>query len=206
MFLNKKLLLLCKSVIPLFLIVTINSCGIYKKADARKIPAGADARVAKNIEEGKGMVTGKNLFGGSSGTNYEFATSNELWRAALSVLDFLPLSNVDYSGGIIITDWYNEGTSNDESIKITVRFLTTEIRSDAVQILIHKKICNKGSNCKIAKISMKTNFSHCYCYKFCDEEDKCIEKPLYSLYEKEEDQEFTVHIGSNETVVGFKII
>lgn len=153
MFLNKKLLLLCKSVIPLFLIVTINSCGIYKKADARKIPAGADARVAKNIEEGKGMVTGKRLFGGSSGTNYEFATSNELWRAALSVLDFLPLSNVDYSGGIIITDWYNEGTSNDESIKITVRFLTTEIRSDAVQILIHKKICNKGSNCKIAKIS-----------------------------------------------------
>ena len=93
------------------------------------------------------------LFGSSSGTNYEFATSNELWRAALSVLDFLPLSNVDYSGGIIITDWYNEGTSNDESIKITVRFLTTEIRSDAVEILIHKKICNKNTNCKVAKIS-----------------------------------------------------
>ena len=154
MFLNKKLLLLCKSFIPLFLtlMVILNSCGIYKKADARKIPAGADARVAKNIEEGKGMVTGKDLFGSSS-TNYEFATSNELWRAALSVLDFLPLSNVDYSGGIIITDWYNEGTSNDESIKITVRFLTTEIRSDAVEILIHKKICNMDNNCKVAKIS-----------------------------------------------------
>ena len=76
-----------------------------------------------------------------------------MWRATLEILDFLPLSNVDYSGGIITTDWYNEGTSFDESIKITVRFLTNEIRSDGIRIIVHKKLCNVEQNCRITKIS-----------------------------------------------------
>ena len=76
-----------------------------------------------------------------------------MWRATLEILDFLPLANVDYSGGIITTDWYNEGTSLDESIKITVRFLTNEIRSDGIKIIVHKKRCNITQNCKIVKIS-----------------------------------------------------
>ena len=72
---------------------------------------------------------------GQGGTSYQFASSNPMWRATLEILDFLPLSNVDYSGGIIITDWYNEGTSLDESIKITIRFLTNEVRSDGIKII-----------------------------------------------------------------------
>ena len=79
---------------------------------------------------------------GGGGTNYQFASSNPLWRATLEILDFLPLANVDYSGGIITTDWYNEGTASDESIKITIRFLTNEIRSDGLKIIVHKKRCN----------------------------------------------------------------
>ena len=90
---------------------------------------------------------------GGAGTNYQFASSNPMWRATLEILDFLPLANVDYSGGIITTDWYNEGTSLDESIKITVRFLTNEIRSDGLRIIVHKKRCNIDQNCKITKIS-----------------------------------------------------
>ena len=116
-----------------------NSCGIWDPADARKVPPGADERVKKNLEEGKGIT----LMGGVSGrggkTTYQFASSNPMWRATLEILDFLPLANVDYSGGIITTDWYNEGTAVDESIKITVRFLTNEIRSDGLKIIIHKK-------------------------------------------------------------------
>ena len=95
----------------------------------------------------------KNMMGGGQGTNYQFASSNPMWRATLEILDFLPLANVDYSGGIITTDWYNEGTSLDESIKITVRFLTNEIRSDGIKIIVHKKSCNITQNCKIVKIS-----------------------------------------------------
>ena len=76
-----------------------------------------------------------------------------MWRATLEILDFLPLSNIDYAGGIIITDWYNEGTSSGESVKSTVRFLTTEIRADGIKVIVHKKKCNKQQNCTIQKVN-----------------------------------------------------
>ena len=130
----------------------LTSCGIYKPVDARKVSPNSKERVKKNLEEGKGLSLGKMMDGGS-GTTYQFASSNPMWRATLEILDFLPLSNVDYSGGIIITDWYNEGTSLDESIKITIRFLTNEVRSDGLKIIVHKKRCHVDQNCAITKIS-----------------------------------------------------
>tara|TARA_B100001996_G_C18660527_1_gene592874 strand:+ start:710 stop:1285 length:576 start_codon:yes stop_codon:yes gene_type:complete len=139
------------SVIILFFIF-LNSCGIYKPVDARKVSPNADERVKKNLEEGKGFSLG-GAFGGSKSTNYQFASSNPLWRAALEILDFLPLANVDYSGGIITTDWYNEGTSSDESLKITVRFLTNEIRADGLKVIIHKKKCSLKQVCSVKKIT-----------------------------------------------------
>ena len=129
------------------------SCGIYAPSDARKVSPNSKERVKKNLEEGKGFSINKMMKGGSGGTNYQFASSNPMWRATLEILDFLPLANVDYSGGIITTDWYNEGTALDESIKITVRFLSNEIRSDGIRIIVHKKRCNLEQNCKITKIS-----------------------------------------------------
>ena len=132
----------------------LSSCGIYAPSDARKVSPNSKERVKKNLEEGKGFSVAKAMGGGSGGgTNYQFASSNPMWRATLEILDFLPLSNVDYSGGIITTDWYNEGTSSDESIKITVRFLTNEIRSDGLRIIVHKKRCGVEKSCKITKIS-----------------------------------------------------
>ena len=133
-----------------FLIFFLSSCGIYKPVDARKVSPNADERVRKNLEEGKGFTL---MGGGKSGTTYQFASSNPMWRASLEILDFLPLTNVDYSGGIITTDWYNEGTASDESIKITVRFLTNEIRSDGIRIIVHKKRCNIQQKCTVRKIS-----------------------------------------------------
>ena len=131
----------------------LNSCGIYKPSDARTVSPNAKERVKKNLEEGKGISLGKLMNEGRGGTNYQFASSNPMWRATLEILDFLPLANVDYSGGIITTDWYNEGTALDESIKITVRFLTNEVRSDGIRIIVHKKRCNLEQSCKITKIS-----------------------------------------------------
>ena len=131
----------------------LSSCGIYAPSDARTVPPNSKERVKKNLEEGKGISFGKMMDGGGSGTNYQFASSNPMWRATLEILDFLPLANVDYSGGIITTDWYSEGTSLDESIKITVRFLTNEIRSDGIRIIVHKKRCDIQQQCSIKKIS-----------------------------------------------------
>ena len=119
---------------------------MYKKVDQRQMPDGADAKARKNIEEGKGVSIG-GLVNRRGSTNYEFSTSNPMWRASLEILDFLPLATVDYSGGMIITDWYSESNS-DESIKITVRFLSNEIRSDNLKIIVHKKKCLSATNCK----------------------------------------------------------
>ena len=149
-YITKKLLFLLSAII---IFNFLYSCGIYRPSDARKVSPNSKERVKKNLEEGRGMSINKMLKGGSGGTNYQFASSNPMWRATLEILDFLPLANVDYSGGIVTTDWYNEGTSLDESIKITVRFLTNEIRSDGIRIIVHKKRCNVEQSCKISKIT-----------------------------------------------------
>ena len=130
----------------------LGSCGIWDPADARKIPSNSQERVKKNLEEGKGFSL-KGMVSGQGGTSYSFASSNPMWRATLEILDFLPLANVDYSGGIITTDWYNEGTASDDSIKITVRFLTNEIRSDGIRIIVHKRRCTIQNKCTVKKIS-----------------------------------------------------
>ena len=137
----------------IIILVFLSSCGIYAPSDARKVSPNSNERVKKNLEEGKGISFGKMMDGGGIGTSYQFASSNPMWRATLEILDFLPLANVDYSGGIITTDWYSEGTSLDESIKITVRFLTNEIRSDGIRIIVHKKRCDIQQQCSIKKIS-----------------------------------------------------
>ena len=116
-----------------------------KKVNTRETSVNAQERARKNVNEGRGTSL-KDLIG-SRGTTYEFSTSNPMWRASLEILDFLPFSTVDYSGGMIITDWYSENNSND-AIKITVRFLANEVRSDSLKISVHKKECKSDMNCK----------------------------------------------------------
>ena len=149
-FTTKKLSIFLSTIIISSLLY---SCGIYAPSDARKVSPNSKERVKKNLEEGRGMSLKKMMSDGSGGTSYQFASSNPMWRATLEILDFLPLSNVDYSGGIITTDWYNEGTSIDESLKITVRFLTNEIRSDGLKIIVHKKKCSVQQQCTVKKIT-----------------------------------------------------
>ena len=130
-----------------FVSITLNSCS---KTDARKVSPDPRERVKKNLEEGKGFRINTALKGGGN-TNFEFASSNELWRASLDVLDFMPLTSANYSGGVIITDWYSEQGNAEESIKITIRFLSNEIRSDSVDINIFYKNCVSINNCSINK-------------------------------------------------------
>ena len=136
------------------LISTLNSCGIYKYSDARDNPVRGEERAKKNVEEGKGISIG-NAMKGRKGTTYEFSSSNPMWRASLEILDFLPLNTVDYSGGMIISDWYSDSVNN-ESLKITIRFLSNEVRSDSLKIIVHKKDCGSNQNCKITLLGNST--------------------------------------------------
>ncbi len=133
------------SIISLLLL----SCNALKpkKVDTRETPINAQERARKNINEGKGTSL-KDLIGSGGNTSYEFSTSNPMWRASLELLEFLPFSTVDYSGGLIVTDWYSENNSS-ESIKITVRFLHNDIRADSLKISVHKKECKSNNNCII---------------------------------------------------------
>ena len=137
-------------LISLFMIgiLFLQSCGPlkYKPTKAGDVPVDPKERVKKNIEEGKGF----RLMGGNKkGGTFDFASSNELWRASLDTIDFMPLASANYSGGIIITDWYSDETNSNESIKITIRFLTNEIRSDALDIKIFKKDCDANQSCSM---------------------------------------------------------
>ena len=126
--------------IPFFLMLT--NCN----KNVKNAGITAEEKRRKNIEEGRG-VSLKGIMGNRGGsTNYEFSSSNPMWRASLETLDFLPLITVDYSGGVIITDWYSDNSAND-SIKITIRFLSNEIRSESLKIIVHKKVCKTSSNC-----------------------------------------------------------
>ena len=137
-------------ILSLILISTffLNAC---KKVDARKFPPDPRERVKKNLEEGRGFRLNDAIKGGSGGTNFEFASSNELWRASLDVLNFMPLTSANYSGGVIITDWYSEKGNTNESIKITIRFLSNEIRSDAISVDVFYKECISLNNCQVNK-------------------------------------------------------
>jgi len=124
----------------------LSNCGIYKPTDARKIPVNDEERIKKNQEEGRGFTLGS-LGRGSGGGTFQFSSSNELWRATLDILDFLPLADVDYGGGIIITEWYSSDVKTNESIKIMVQFLSNEIRADGIKVNIYKKNCSSQMNC-----------------------------------------------------------
>ena len=132
----------------------LNSCGGkipgIPGADARKYPANPEERVAKNIKEGRGFKIMDTINNSRSGGKFDFASSNALWRASLDVIDFMPLTSVNYSGGIIITDWYSTEKDANESIKVSIRFLTNEIRSDSLDIKVFNRKCtNNLLNCKI---------------------------------------------------------
>ena len=133
---------------------TLVSCGLYRPVDATKYPPQPELRVKKNIEEGRGIKIFKS--GENNGGKFEFANANPLWRASLDTLDFMPLLSVDYGGGVIITDWYGEENEND-AIKISIQFLSNEVRSDALNIKVFKKKCSNLSNCKVVQSQSNIN-------------------------------------------------
>lgn len=151
----------------LFLSILVGSCGNVGSIFDPKPAVEPDARkrARQNAEEGKGIGGfGKK----NQNTNYQFATSNPMWRASLDTLDFMVLATVDYAGGLIISDWYSDNNP-DEAIKITLRFLDNEVRVDALKVTIHKKTC-KNNNCKIQQVESDLSF---------DIKDKILKKAAY---------------------------
>ena len=148
-----------KSIIFFLIIVfALTHCQALKpsKVDTRTRPVDGKKRALQNLEEGKGIRLSN--IGKNSKTTYEFSSSNPMWRASLETLDFIPMTTVDYSGGIIITDWYNNDSTNDE-IKITVRFLSNEVSPENIKIIVHKRNCDTANNCSIKLLKSHLKFT-----------------------------------------------
>tara|TARA_Y100001958_G_C20998202_1_gene383066 strand:+ start:257 stop:748 length:492 start_codon:yes stop_codon:yes gene_type:complete len=139
---------------------TLGACAVPEALKPKKVdpsvPVNADERARKNIDEGRGISLKGAM--GKGKTTYEFSTSNPLWRASLETIDFMPLTTVDYSGGIIITDWYSDSNNSNEAIKITLRFLSNEIQSNSIKVIVHNKNCSPSENCTISEIDSKIKF------------------------------------------------
>ncbi len=171
----------------IFTFFFLNSCGIYKRSDIKDNPVNVDERVRKNIEEGRGIRFGK---GASRGGDFDFASSNPLWRGAIDVLDFVPLTNASYSGGIIITEWFSSeknAENTNRELKITVRFMTNEIRADAIKVLVFEKLCTQNNNCKTRKIKSKL-----------EGELKLAILKKAALFEKDDFKKYKETVGKNK--------
>ena len=142
------------SLLTIFSLIFLNSCNLYKRSDIKDNPVNVDERVKRNIQEGRGIRFGR---GATRGGDFDFASSNPLWRGAIDVMNFVPLTNASYSGGIIITEWFSSenNSENNRELKITIQFMTNEIRADAIKVLVFEKSCNQINNCKTKKIKSK---------------------------------------------------
>ena len=125
----------------------INEENIYTEIDLKK-------RLEQSRDKGGGIfgTIGK---GDKEQSSVDFKSSNVLWRATLKSLEFLPLMNVDYSGGVIIYDWYSNPSKPSEQIKISVQFLSNELKSDSIKIIAHKKICENVNKCSNLEIDQQ---------------------------------------------------
>ena len=109
-----------------------------------------EPNMEKRIKEEAAQKSIFSMIGKGSG-NYEFATSNVLWRATLKTIDFIPLQSANYSGGLVITDWYSNSLTSKESIKIEVRFYSSELSSNSFEVKSYKKICSGENRCQTKK-------------------------------------------------------
>ena len=150
-----------KNFLIIISLIFLNQCAKTDPITGERviIDPNLDRKASEFRDKGGGLFgdinkIGKNVGGGS----FEFASSNVLWRATLKSLDFLPLLNADYSGGIIIYDWYSQTNNPKEQIKISVQFLNNELRSDSVKITAHKKICETAERC--SNSTLDQNFAN----------------------------------------------
>ena len=153
----------------------ISGCSYLPDLSKPPIEPNAKKRAQQNVIDGKGIQLFKR--NGNNGGNFSFASSNPMWRATLDILDFMSIASSDYSGGVIITDWYSE-SNPDEAVKINIRFLSNDIRADGININLYKRTC-KGQNCTTRQIKDELIF---------ELKDKILKKA--AIYKEQDLEEF----------------
>lgn len=125
---------------------------IFKK---KRINPNAEEKAKEFRDKGGGIFNSSRNQGS---TTFEFSSSNPLWRASLETINFMPLANVDYAGGIIITDWYS-AKNGEKEIKLNIRFLSSELSAASVKVTGYVKDCTKFEN-KCITVASKEEFNN----------------------------------------------
>ena len=136
--------------ISILALIFMQNCSSVDPVTGEKvlIEPNPDKRAREFADKGGGIFGNLGKIGANkTGGVVDFESSNVLWKATLKTLDFLPLLNADYTGGVIVYDWYTETINSKEQIKISVRFLNNELRSDSIKVTAHKKICESTDKC-----------------------------------------------------------
>jgi hypothetical protein len=68
-----------------------------------------------------------------------------LWRATLETLSFMPLTQADSAGGVIVTDWYSNPGNPNERVKVTVSILDRDLRADALRVAASREALVNGT-------------------------------------------------------------
>ena len=149
------------TTLAFLLFIILSNCSSMRESNdtAEVLEPDPRKRAAAAAAKGEGIFGDINKKKQSSSTtSFNFSDSNVLWRATLKSLDFLPLLNADYSGGVIIYDWYSQTNNSKEQIKISVQFLNNELKSDSIKITAHKKICEAAERC--SNSTLDQNFAN----------------------------------------------
>ena len=68
-----------------------------------------------------------------------------LWRASLETLSFMPLTQADSAGGVIVTDWYSNPSNPNERVKLSVSILDQDLRADALRVAASREVLQNGA-------------------------------------------------------------
>ena len=88
-----------------------------------------DVRVSADLAASRVMTIGVNAY---------------LWRATLDTLSFMPLTQTDSNGGVVVTDWYQNPAQPGERMKLTVTILDQDLRADAVRVAAQRQVLQGG--------------------------------------------------------------
>lgn len=147
-----------KKCLIIIALLSTTSCGIFDKKENKDESLKKEERFEPNVfkRSENSVGRGTTLFGGGKKAA-EFAADSVIWQASLKAMEDIPLSQVNYTGGVIISDWYSSGSSN-ESIKISVFIKSARLETTSVEVKSFKKTC-ENDTCKTIPLQDSFNNS-----------------------------------------------
>jgi len=139
-----------KNKLILLAFLSVAACsGIEKEA---KYPTGQnrDGTLNQDIYSKPGGIFGESGLSILDTTNNDSASTDVitvnsyLWRSSLDTVSFMPLTNVDPFGGVILTDWYSDPSTQNERYKLNVFVIGSQLRSDAIRVSAFQQKQKRG--------------------------------------------------------------